>query len=627
MQNTTLTNDLQSAIANNVHMADFVNTLFTFNEGKGLAALFCQAQAPAFLKPFIEQSASQDRETTEHAFLDTLLKFKELNSDVISWMSNGIFGEAIVKHKNTNADTLLTQLNVYLAELDQREHGCSYSVNSFLSEVAKNPNIDGRVTASIWERDKTLKILELIVFNKGAAASALEFIRDIIMHESDTIDVPESVTYGYNSRRGTSTMPLKRDNELGKILTSISGHENASVDTLRALFEKENGPARTLLGNESLPIRDALIWSQEENNDDSAFLVGVVAVRVAQAVAQTSDEDNEISPNLPPAELMRKDMAITTLAEYGYNIAQLFDMVKTKQFVRALIGTAHKEEVTFFIQAQTCVLSSISALQHVFTRGQKLDRHGYIEFITQFNKFTRNDMREDLATKIDGGVFDLTGNNLQLAINAIGWDGVLNVVRNQGTIAARDTLNMLASVTYSEYEEETARQITLVNRWLVKEVHLNCINDNKQNEYNSCFHDYLAKKQVRDDGVPALAAPFYQTRLNSLVDGINAQLKARNYEQVLSVFLPANAAELRRIGTAQRHCVGGKNYADQCATGRSVIFAIKVGGSLKHGFTFQYDTHSQSLIQAEGFSASEPAEHLVNISKRVIKALNGDGTL
>jgi hypothetical protein len=626
MQNTTLIHSLQNAIADNVQMTDFVSALFTFNKGKGLAALFCQAQAPTFLQSFIEQSAILDRETTEHAFLRTLLEFNKLNTDVISWMSKGLFGEAVVNHKNANADTLLTQIDVYLTELEQCEYGCEYSTRSFLCEVAKNPNVEGRVVASLWQRNNTLKVLELITANTGADASALEFVRDVIMSSPDTIDVSTDVTYGYGSRYGSRTVPIKRDNELNEILVLIAQHDNVSVDTLRALFEKEEGPVQDLLKNEALPIRDALVWAQEES-EEPAFRVGVVAERIAQAVAQASNEDNVLSPNLPPAELMRKDMAVTTLAEHGYNLAQLFDTVKTKQFVRALIGTAHKEEIAFFMNATSCVLSSISALQHVFTCGHKLNRHGYIEFVTQFNNLIRADLRQDLGIKVDGGVFDLTGNDLQLAIDTIGWDGVLSVIRNQDTIHARDTLVMIANITHSEYEEETARQIKLVNRWLVKQIKINLDNDNGQNEYNHLFHDYLANKQVRDEGVPALAAPFYQAHLMGMMDDINAQLKARNDEQVLSVFLPANTAELRRIGTAQRHCVGGKNYADQCTSGRSVIFAIKVGGSLKHGFTFQYDAHSQALIQAEGFSTCKPAEHLIKLSKRIIHALNGDGTL
>jgi hypothetical protein len=52
-----------------------------------------------------------------------------------------------------------------------------------------------------------------------------------------------------------------------------------------------------------------------------------------------------------------------------------------------------------------------------------------------------------------------------------------------------------------------------------------------------------------------------------------------------------------------------------------VIFGIKVEGSLKHGFTFQFDSRSHSLLQAEGFCRASVTDEMKSIATACFDAL------
>ena len=81
------------------------------------------------------------------------------------------------------------------------------------------------------------------------------------------------------------------------------------------------------------------------------------------------------------------------------------------------------------------------------------------------------------------------------------------------------------------------------------------------------------------------------------------------------------------IGRSQRHCVGGHHYASGCASGQYVIFGLKVNGSMKHGFTFQFNRTTGTLIQQEGFARAAVPKQMEKLAKACFHAMRNEGEM
>ena len=120
---------------------------------------------------------------------------------------------------------------------------------------------------------------------------------------------------------------------------------------------------------------------------------------------------------------------------------------------------------------------------------------------------------------------------------------------------------------------------------------------------------------------------FYQRTFSHLVDEINHKLENLPIKDKVSVSLPENSFELAAIGRSQRHCVGGHHYASGCASGQYVIFGLKVNGSMKHGFTFQFNRTTGTLIQQEGFARAAVPKQMEKLAKACFHAMRNEGEM
>jgi hypothetical protein len=569
-----------------------------------LTAMACEPTVPSFLIDILQEASTN----VDHVYYEHACEISEnelVNQDVLHGlykMPTCTYGASLIRNPSARAETLIAHLDYWHAQYKSGVNMNSTRLSHLIERAVSATQINRDLALSILAKDKSTGTLKGLLDNENTDADTLENIHSLFM----SMPVKEQ-------KRSVSLMD--------KMLASISKHKNATQALLRHTFEHSQSCRVKTICNTALPIYVAMEWVQEFYNEQN---IGCIKYEQAvMSIAQIEGrlisargpfkKSGEITGDLPP-ELMQKLNILSTLNQFGYNLRQLFNTKKSKVFVRTLIGSAHKEEVTLFTDASTCVVSSISALQYIFTKQRKLDRYTYLKFLTQFNQAIRLDKHS--AMKLDGGVFDVTGNALALAVKTIGLDGIMKVAQSQDTISARDTFNMIAAIVDSEYEDETEKQIKLINRWI-----------NKNQIYTVTFHDYLCNKEKRDMGLPAPLSEFYQSRFSPMVKVINSQLAEMKNEQELSVYLPENWSQLRRIGTSQRHCVGGYSYAQQCTSGRSTIFTIMLGGAMKHGFTFQFDSHSHVLLQSEGFCRARAPEHLVLLAGKVMKALNQDGQL
>lgn len=277
-----------------------------------------------------------------------------------------------------------------------------------------------------------------------------------------------------------------------------------------------------------------------------------------------------------------------TLYGFGYNLHELYKTRKIKSFVKLLIGTSHKEEVALLDRSKDLCLGAISGLQGLFTNKRKLDRFGYLQFMEKIN-----------SAGIDGNAFDVPGQTLMFAKTVIGLDGLMGVAKAQKFDNAKDTfrfIEYLVNENGPEYEEYVTKQITLIGRWLAK----------NNFDYGHLFHDYLANKTKRDNVATRVSHTLYQQIFEDSARALNDYLEQNKMK--LRVVWPTSTNQLRYIGTAQRHCVGGQYYAENCQRGSNIIFATKVDGKLSQGITFQFETGTNRLLQAEGFARRSPSE-------------------
>lgn len=93
------------------------------------------------------------------------------------------------------------------------------------------------------------------------------------------------------------------------------------------------------------------------------------------------------------------------------------------------------------------------------------------------------------------------------------------------------------------------------------------------------------------------------------------------------VLVPRHEADLRRIGTAQRHCVGtaGMGYADRIRENRIVIVAL-FEKTLGDGVCVEMSKHSGSVYQAQGRHRRGPSNDEQTIIDRICAVVRKEAT-
>jgi hypothetical protein len=571
--------------------------------------------------------------TITPSLLGYFKKFADVKlEDYISY--NHVF-EKLIKSEHTHPDILdiiahsksVLKAGELLENESVRTDTYDHLVKVFLeSESYKHLDISKCISvhpnASDWALRKAIAIsdsMEDICLNvaKNKNASS-ELLNELSLIENNVLKRVNSYRsggrYGYRS-------PSENKVNNTSLREAIALNPNTPKASLRVMFEQ--GSVRDLiLVHPSLSIEEAFDWLQDpeltidENGCISGEGVAITSTDVSECLNRIL-KNHAYQGTLPV--LMESKHALDTLFSMGYNLKELVNCKKTKTFIQTCINSAHKEEVAFLLRGMTCSedkdqeerlndkhlgLSALSAIQGLFTKTRKLDRHNYLIFLKWVNE-----------QSIFPSAFECTANTLMDAEKTIGLDGIKSVLIDQNAkivrkaSGARDTFLFISELVTHENQEAIDKQIKLINRWL----------DKSDNRYDELFHDYLMNKCKRDFGRESVPANFYQMFFVTTAEEINQELKKSGSD--IRLYLPENTAQLATIGNVQRHCVGSSFYANKCVNGHNIIFAMKKNGALKHGYTFQFDTNTGALLQAEGFCRAGVPDEYVAIAKKWISRL------
>ncbi len=564
--------------------------LVSHDKGEAVSVLFQQAHLEPSLLPILDESKQDGRYS--HLVKSVVRDEHADERSLVFCAHSDDWNKSVFTNLNSNTETLEVRAAYCLNE-ESSVYNCHWD------DLASHPHLNDWLLDVLLVQTTNMEVLFNLAKNPALTDNMLKKL----------IAIDFSCRRSAQSSRYCQSAPseYERDN----FFKSLCKHPHLNVAMLKELLTSQPHVDSVLnvFANKALPLPTALEWVQLEGEDSLLNDEGRNAA-LTQIDKRLAEQEKEIPHSVNP--ILLKARAVFTLVEMGYNLLEIYETPKLKNALRLLIGTANKKEIALLTRSESLCITAFSSLQYLFSQQGKFDRHGYIEFLSRLNSTPSEAFRDKLT---DGEAFDLDGPSLKLCQDALGLEGLIDVVTNQSPVGARDSFNALASVLYSEYPEETARQTTLVHRWL------------KKNErHDEFFHDYLVNKERRDNGRPPMMH-FAQAQFSHLIESINKQLKQQGFDEPLSIFVPSNSHELARIGSSQRHCVGGHAYAQRCCTGRDVIFAIRVNGSLKHGFTFQFDNASQELLQAEGFCRSDVPGRYKKAAKACLKALNNNGDL
>lgn len=614
--------ELSKALKQSFDIDSLIHHLITFDQRFIYSISQMESITPAILGYFKKFA---DIELGQHICFDhvlrKLVKNHKTNPDVLDVIvrsRSAVKTYELIQNDSIRTDSLDHLVGVLLASGEFDESGIAES-------ISKHPN------ASDWALRKAIEICELKESTYLEVAkhqnSSSELLAELSLIESGKLN--KTINYSTGSRYGSygsygsySSSNTSVDNS--NLRECLAGNPNTPKSSLRAMFEA--GDSRDVIViHPSISIEEAFDWLQDPDLtiDENGCISGEGRAISKEDAGKCLDAmlKKYAGKSVLPV-LMESKHALNTLFEMGYNLKELVSYKKIKAFVRACINSTHKEEVAFLLRGMTCNedesidkkvdarhlgLSALSAIQGLFTKSQKMDRHNYLLFMAWLNEHN-----------IFPSAFECAANTLMDVEKTIGLDGIKSVLIEQNALhfkratASRDTFLFISELVSHDEPEAVEKQIKLINRWLAK----------AGNTHDELFHDYLMNKCKRDFGREIVPANFYQMRFISKAEVINKELKEGDFNY--RIYLPKNTAQLATIGNVQRHCVGSSFYANNCVNGHNIIFAIKIDGTLKHGYTFQFDTNTGALLQAEGFCRSEVPDEYVKLAKDWITKLTGN---
>ncbi len=288
------------------------------------------------------------------------------------------------------------------------------------------------------------------------------------------------------------------------------------------------------------------------------------------------------------------------LKEDGFGCFDFYGVMSPKKVAKMFIGSKHPQEVAFLFNAKNCDnLTAISRIQSAFTNENngKLDRDGYIRFLTQVNEYVPYERTTGLAVESE---------DLKVSLTYFDTDLLLSAVMQYDVHEARDIFRMIGSISRLPIEVEQKEELDDLRQWLVR---------NNKTKNPKCFHHHLVKKNI-DLFDPNREMFFWQKNLAPEVKRVQSTLP-----KGVVLNFPITTVELRDIGDKQNHCVGTQYYAERCLSGANIIFQLAPNGNVKHGYTFQFSRDGK-LLQAKGFSNSRVPSDMISLAKKTLNAFN-----
>ncbi len=394
------------------------------------------------------------------------------------------------------------------------------------------------------------------------------------------------IIYDYREIASHPNLPpealkLLADNKNIEVRNLAAIHPNTSYDTLLSMVTSKSAKVRAKV-TENPNLKEDELHKLSKDKNELVVKKAIVALLIYSSEAL---KDLELNPEY--------------LLENGYEFESLKGIAKPKKLAQALIGTSHSEEMKLlYCNKNWDGLGALSTLQAIFINPikQKLDRHSYLEFLSDINSVGDFSWLSKILPEQLKFFIKLFGNNSLKALEH-------SYVNNE---EKEDVLRMLHGCVVKEYESDQLKQEKLVVNWV-----------NKNKTFGMRFHDYLMKKDWRDNKTDSSDDNFFpQSQFKDKIKELD--------DQNWSTFLPTNHSELKKIAHSQRHCVGGKFYAEQVMRGVNYIFSInpivKGQEKLNKGYTFQY-SHDGELLQARGYCNCEVPDELIERSKKIFKLL------
>jgi hypothetical protein len=264
------------------------------------------------------------------------------------------------------------------------------------------------------------------------------------------------------------------------------------------------------------------------------------------------------------------------LVDQACHAFNFMDLHSPKRITKLLINSKHPSEVGFIFELNDCkAIDVLSQLQSVFINDRhKLDRHRYIQFIDEVRRYVPVASR--LGLLVEPAM-------LKKVLSVFDQDLVINILMQYDKNSSADCIRMLAYLVGHENPTTNRNYRDAIWQWI-------------NSREGVCLHDYLSNKHNSlVDSVFGVQS-FYQVRFIGNVDAVNNEL-----DDDWQINMPLNPQELMTIGDLQRHCVGGKYYAQRCIDGSNVIFQLVPDGNVQSGFTCQFSLQGR-LLQAKGFA-------------------------
>jgi hypothetical protein len=453
---------------------------------------------------------------------------------------------------------------------------CNYGMmeNASMSKEQALTFADISSSSSEWE-----KLLNRMDFTPKE-------LEELLLRYSNINDgICQAIIFSAESISDEVIVKFIENSEDNRLINSMLSNQNVPVSVLDALAYDPDVTTQRLV---------AVHPAVSESTYKSLYRVRTEMQRVKSFYTfQTSEAFSGITV-LKKFELLHE--------EYGFDLFDFKFVTSQKKALQMMIGSKHPQEIGFVYGSGTAEsISAISALQSVFTNEKgKLDRFGYLSFLTKINESfvgsTTQSRRVGLA---------IDALSLKVSMGFFTTDEIINVLHNNEDTEAQDVFRLVSSLINQADEEDNKKQIKLIRRWL-----------DKNNNFGDELHSYLSNKQQRDLGSKAPITTFYQERAGVEIDAIKAELP-----EGVSLTLPANNVELRALGRRQRHCVGTQHYADRCADGSAIIFALSTGMGSDETYTYQFERYSGRLSQSKGFANSSTPQELSSVAYDVFNKI------
>ena len=368
-------------------------------------------------------------------------------------------------------------------------------------------------------------------------------------------------------------------------------------DSLAYIIAMNPGISVSMLRELSDHPDENVRWSVVKNDKTPEYILKKLINDTSTRISEAAETRLIVDNNPFIDELYRHCMGSLheRLETLGLSVSSLHGIHTKQQFVYEVLGSAHPIEVKSAFSGRRDkgfeALNVMLELKQVFFNPvkQRLDRHGYLEFLKIHNHFYTIEW-----------LYGVEAAHIKYFLDNLGLKALLSLGLKCAFSEGRDTIRMFYAVTCRDKYADSLHQMKLVNKWL-----------QTNNDFGKKFHDYLMRKERRDFSVSASPKVFPQVRF---VDNVHAW-NQQNPGYLIS--LPSTRKELSALGMEQRNCVGGRHYANFLELDIGYIFTLaemKTNGqpNIKRTLTFQM-MQTGGLLQVKGWANSKADTTLRNI--------------